>query len=77
MKWYCIKKYIPQTGAEMLIRTSFIERYERYFIASLEFNDSRVELYNWILSNGAHHDLNFEKYKVTHFCPISPVEDER
>lgn len=75
MKWYCIKKYIPQTGAEMLIRSICIEEYERYFIASLELHDSREELVNWIVSNGAHHDLDFSKYSVTHFCPLSPVEE--
>ena len=76
MKWHCIKKYIPQTGTEMLIRATCIEEYERYFIASLELHDDRELLVNWDMANGAHHDLIFEKYTVTHFCPLSPVEDD-
>lgn len=76
MKWYCNKKYIPQTGSEMLIRTICIEEYERYFIATLELHDGRELLVNWDMANGAHHDLKLEKYTVTHFCTLDPVEIE-
>jgi hypothetical protein len=76
MKWHCIKKYVPQTGVEMLIRTNHLHDYERYFIATLELHDSRNLLVSWDMANGAHHDINFEEYTVTHFCPLSPVEDD-
>lgn len=76
MKWYCIKKYMPQTGSDMLIRSYCIEQYERYFIASLELHDSREKLVNWNMANGAHHDIDIEKYHVTHFCPIDPAEED-
>lgn len=77
MRWYCIKKYAPQTGTETLIRATCIEDYERYFMATLELQDGREQLINWDMANGAHHDLEFSKYEVTHFCPLSPVEEER
>ncbi len=75
MKWYCIKKYVPQTGTEMLIRAIDIDEYDRYFIATLGSHDNRELLVNWDMANGAHHNLPFEKYTVTHFCPLSPIED--
>jgi len=76
MKWYCIKKYVPQTGTEMLIWANHRDEYERYFIATLEFHNSKDFLVSWDMANGARHDLNFEEYTVTHFCPLSPVEDD-
>jgi len=76
MNWYCIKKYIPQSSTEMLIRSINKDEYERYFIASIELLDSRECLFNWDMANGAHHNFNPEQYKVTHFCPFAPIEDE-
>lgn len=77
MKWYCIKKYIPNTGSGMLIRANSRDYYERYFIATLEFNEERDKLVNWEMANGAHHGVDeFDDYTVTHFCPLLPVEDE-
>jgi hypothetical protein len=76
MKWYCNKKYVPKSGEEMLIRTIHTDDYARYFVAILEYHCGRDLLVNWHMANGAHHDLTFEKYIVTHFCPLSPVEDD-
>ena len=76
MKWYSIKKYIPPTCAETLIRAIHDDDYERYFIASLEIYDDRDLLINWDMANGAIHDIDFSTYKVTHFAVIDPVQIE-
>lgn len=77
MKWYSVKKYIPQTSIELLIRAVSIEEYERYFIASTELIDDLGLLANWYMANGAHHDIELHKYRVTHFAIIDPVEIEQ
>ncbi len=76
MKWLSIKKYHPPTSTDLLVRAEHKDEYERYFVASAELLDGLESLIYWEMSNGAHHDLNLEDYKVTHFCVPSPVKIE-
>lgn len=78
MKWLSIKKFLPPTGQDLILR---IERkpgcdyiYDRYIIASLEaLLDELDNPSSWYLSNGALYD----DYIVTHFAIIDAVEKER
>lgn len=74
MKWLSIKKYHPPTGVNLILRTEHKDEYERYFIASAELLDGLESLTYWDMANGAHHDIELEDYRVTHFCVPSPVE---
>lgn len=77
MRWYSIKKFIPATGREYLIRCESFDNYERYFIATIEFLDSIECFVNWDLSNDCHVGIDRKSYTVTHFCDIEPTEIEK
>lgn len=76
MKWLSIKKFHPPTGVDLLVRAEHKDEYERYFIVSAELLDGLESLSFWNMSNGAHHDIDPEDYKVTHFCVPEPVQIE-
>ena len=74
MKWYSIKKYIPQKETELLIRAKCLDGHERYFIAILVFLEDFEKLTSWEVQGS--YDLRLNEYTVTHFCVLDPVEIE-
>ena len=61
----------------MLIRASNPgDHYERYFVGFTDDLPNIKNLCNWTLYPAFYQDLGIEKYIVTHFAQIDPVEIE-
>ncbi len=76
MRWFSVDKYIPPACTYVLIR-AINDSYDRYYIAMIENLNRIKELSEWVFANDQDFDsINFENYKVTHFCVLDPIEIE-
>lgn len=80
MKWYSMKKHVPPTGQDLLLRLmkggEEESLYEVYSIGRLEMygtDNSDVKL--WDVDKIDHRDL-IPGFYVSHFALIDPVEVE-
>lgn len=80
MKWYSLNKYHPPTGHYLLIRIQKKESeqylYDRHFIASIEDLSGGVKDTNSWEFTCQILDIDLNRYEVTHFCILEPVEIE-
>ena len=82
MKWLSIKKFVPPTGQELLIRIQKNKEaqfmYEKYLIGTLESYGKSVNINNiqfWHLSNNSINS-DYDDFHVTHFASLDAVEIE-
>ncbi len=78
MRWYSVDKFLPAAGNDVFIRAVRIDgSYERHFVGMIDDFNGIENLNAWELCNFDNLiDIDVDKYIVTHFAIIEPIEIE-